>query len=106
MTPHEPVEVEVFGKTLRLGAARAAEFASAACRGKVTIDTPEAAEEAAAHVRRAHGGTATAYRCCHCGQWHVGRRIVPNLSHKSHRKPRRASVRDPLVAHPNRTPRR
>jgi hypothetical protein len=52
------------------GAGTGAEVKAAACDGKAAL-TPALAKRRAAAIR-ARGEKVQAYRCLHCGKWHVG----------------------------------
>jgi hypothetical protein len=47
---------------------------AASCEGKEPFASPELAKLAVTRMRRRGGekASAAAYRCQHCGQWHVG----------------------------------
>lgn len=57
---------------------------SAQCAGKVTFQSPDTARRAAKRKKRRH-----AYRCPHCGLYHVGTDTKTSLAARNPRKERR-----------------
>lgn len=48
----------------------------ASCVGKEAFSSPSRAHAVIARRRRNHGPPSIAYRCDHCGAWHVGTPIL------------------------------